>query len=705
MDLFIQHDLQFEKMAAEVDLPDDPNSWPKEVLDELFKQVPYIADFRPHVVMQRVDGEKGYGFGHVEISNQSEAQMGTNQTMLQAAGIRSVRVPVVIKDGKLSPFDLLVNDRSKVVPLTEPRLRQAIFRPQAFDVTSQTPGDQSLIGQLYPPYRQNYGFAGGGVVLPADGTGKTASAFEEMLISDLEKRDAGFRHPKTKTASRQTLKLSKTGSVLQAILPTIGAESIKSFWGSFEKDAGLRIAYSKNKQAAAPLKLLADHAPMPIDKIASAIPAYVHPTVVQVTHLDTGYMVKAANHDFWHPTEEVIDRGEVVKRFGEKVAFAVDTSGSVTLADNAKAKAIEKRAEYSPVSQPGVYKVRDSEGKELVGYVIPSLLDTDAEPLPLAMFTNGSQATIQAEIVGEPISTGVNLPEGPIGGMGFFFAIDRDGQIQATIPMNLEGSHTMEGEPATFSGETYDGRPVEVSVQPNIQEPVPMEEGKLLLPDHWRWCSMAQAQPVALLGGETEEATEPPMDAGGSDKESSAHVVVRASNDSFSLSGPGVSKLASIEKDFVDFDQALFILSGLGADMGYCATKLAHAMTGREPEVIRISRSITPAEEQVKLAHDRAAIKLASFPNLKKELVKEAALIPDPTAVDTALSLGFINPENLMTFISYLPAIDDAQMKMCELLLASRLGLQDIPTTALERAVRSTEEAIEGLKIIAFQMQ
>ena len=77
--------------------------------------------------------------------------------------------------------------------------------------------------------------------------------------------------------------------------------------------------------------------------------------------------------------------------------------------------------------------------------------------------------------------------------------------------------------------------------------------------------------------------------------------------------------------------------------------------------------------------------------------------IVDPTAVDTVLSLGFVNPENIMSFVSYLPTIDDAQTKMCELLLAARLGLQDVPTTALERAVRSTEEAIEGLKIIAFQ--
>lgn len=708
MELFIQPVVQLEKVAAEVDLPEDPNAWPKEVLDELFKQVPYIADFRPHVVMTRVDGERGYGFGHVEISNQSEAQMGTDEAALAAAGVRTVRLPVVIKNGKLSPFDLLVNDKSKVVPLTEPRLRQAIFRPQAFDVTSQTPGDQSMIGQLYPPYRQNMGFAGGGVVMPAGGMGKNSSAFEEFLIDGLEKKDAGFRRPMAKTAG---LKVKK-GSVLQAILPTIGPVALSQFWGELEKDAGLRAAFSKNKHAAASIfQLLATHEPLSTEKVASAIPSFIHPTVVQVVRLDDSYMVKSASHHFWRPGKEIIGRGELVQRFGEKVAFAVDTSGCVTMADHAKTVDIEKHAEYEAVSQPGVYKVTDSEGKELVGYVIPNLLDTDGESLPLAMFTNGSQSTIQDEILGEGVSAGVNLPEGPIGGPGFFYTIDQDGQIQATIPFALEGSHQMEGEPATFAGETYDGRPVEVSVQPNIQELTPMEEGKLLVPEHWRWCSMANSQSVALAGGEEEaniggEAEEAPPEPNEEEvKESSAYVLVRASGDAFSLSGPGVAKLASAERDFVDFDQAMFVLAGLGVDMGHGATKLAHAMTGARPERIRIGRFITLAGEKEKAAHDRAVTKLASAPVLRRNLIKEASMIPDPTAVDTVLSLGFINPENVMTFVSYLPAIDDAQMKMCELLLSARLGLQDVSSTALERAVRSTEEVIESLKVIAFQSQ
>jgi len=178
--LFFEPELEFEKVSSEAELPEDPNSWPQEILQELYKQVPYISDFQPHVQMERVDAERGYGFGHVEVMNQTEMQQGTDPAQAQAAGIRAVRIPIIIREGKLQPFDVLVTDSSGVRPLTEARLRQAIFRPQAFDVTARTPGDQSMIGQLYPPYRQNYGFGGGGVGMNM-GMGKEGSALEEYL--------------------------------------------------------------------------------------------------------------------------------------------------------------------------------------------------------------------------------------------------------------------------------------------------------------------------------------------------------------------------------------------------------------------------------------------------------------------------------------------------------------------------------------------
>lgn len=707
--LFIEPEKYIEKTAGEVDLPEDPNVWPKEILDELYKQVPYIADFQPHVVMSKVDGERGYGMGHVEIANQSEAQAGTDPQQMQAAGIRSVRIPVVVKDGKLSPFDLIVNDASKCVPLTESRLRQSLFRPQAFDITSKTPGDHSLIGALYPPYRQNHGGGlGGGVIVPGDAMGKMSSAFEEYLIKELEKTDAGFRKPKEKTASAPPNVEWKTGSVLGAVAGSIGETDLDQFWTKLAASKGLQAAFRQNGEAAAPsLEVLSKAEPVGAEKLASLLPQMIRPDVVQLSKVGGGYRIKTANAACWLPMSGDIDRRGVVQRFGEKIALDLDVAGAVTVADGCDAYEEQvKTAEYMPISEAGFYKVHDEAGKEIVGFVIPNLIDSDGESVPLSLFTNGSQATVQAEIFGEPAGDGANLPTSTPGGYGAFFEVTNEGEIRATIPMTLQGSYAGEDGISTISGETYDGRPVEVSIQPTIQEPMGTPEGKLLLPQSWQWMPLGEAEQVALAGGDGDGQGngqgEPEMSEE-EVKESEAYVTVRSGGGSFSFYGPAVEKLAAADRNFLDIDDAMFLLAGLGVHQGYGASKLAHALTGDRPERIKVGRWIRPAAEARAESLERAKEAMTQMPDLKRDLVKEAAFIPDPTAVDTVLSVGFINPENLMTFVSYLPQIDDSQAKLCELLLASRLGIKDISASALERAVRSVEEVIEGLKVIAFQ--
>lgn len=735
MDLFINTNeyafLGIDKTAGEVELPEDPNNWPQEILDELYKQVPFVADFSPHVVMDKVDAERAFGFGYVEVSNKSEAQMGTDPAMMSAAGIRTVRIPIVIKEGKLATFDLLINDAAKAFPLTESRLRQAIFRPQAFDVTSQTPGDISMIGQLYPPYRQNYGFGGGGMSVPADGMGKQGSAHEEELFRVLESTDGGFRGVKEagkvdtsldwalgdKPATAKQLKewgatstrgkdgseritchgsKEKKASILEAIAPTINASDHAAFWQQLNDDRGLQAAYEKNACSHAALMCLSVP---PITKTASAR-NYVKPTVTQVISDDDGYVVKSASHLYWDINVEKLGRAEVISRYGEKVALAADVNGAATLAEGAEAMPVPEAAAPESVVHAGVYKVKDEHGIDLVGYVIPNLLDTNGMPLPLALFTNGKQTTVQADILGEPVTDVVKLPTAAPTGTGSFFEETPEG-TRATIPMTLKGSYAGEGGD-TFAGETYDGRPIEVSIQPNLASPTGMEEGKLLLPLHWKWTPL-DAEQVALMGGEKEDELSETTEGGaGPGKLASAFVTIRSDGSTFSISGPVLEKMASEDRSYLNVDEAMFLLCGLGVEPAYGVTKLAHAMNGNN-ERVHIGRAIILAAEQLKLAHDNAAAFLRNVPNMRVNLVKEAALLPDPSAVDSVLSLNFINPENLLTFVGYLPNIDAAQSKMCELLLAARLGVRELPTSALERAVRSTEEVIEGLKCLAFQ--
>lgn len=725
--LFIEPEQFVEKLAVEMRLPEDPNRWPMEILQELFKQVPYIADFEPHVEMDRADGEKGYGFGHIEISNQTEAPAGSSPDQLQAAGIRGVRVPVVIREGMLQPLDLIVTSESKVLPLTEPRLRQAIFRPQAFDVTARTPGDQSMIGQLYPPYRQNYGMGGGGIAM-STGIGKQSSAksqLEQYLerehlneknaaaiddyfsghnirhgrlgkqattyeLGDGEGRSAAFL---SKTSSA----LKKTASLLSAILPTINVSDYETFIDTIAKP-GIQAAFTKNAAATMPaMKALLEYditANAP-SKVASAFDSLIAPSVVQISrNPGVGYTVKAASHLYWDPVVQDISPREAIQRFGSKVVLAADLNGAVTIGQGADTKTEEPApSKAGPVTKYGLYKVYDDQGNEHIGAVIPNLIDIDGVALPLALFTNGTVATVQTDICGECAGDAHDLPSSlQMGGRGFFFKHDGD-KMLATIPLTCQSSTSMPGEPMDCQCETFDGRPIVVSQQPNIQTLMPID-GKLLVPMDWKWSSLDKTQAVDLAGGEDDIGKEAAV------REYLGSVTIRSGGTTFDLDGPAISKLAEQDRRALDVNATLFTLVGLGVHPDHAIAKMGSALTGKASVLVKVGRILTPASAARAEAVEKAAS--AVIPNLRRNLVKEAAFMPDPTAVDTVLSLGFVNPENLSTFVAYLPEIDEAQQHLCEILLAARLGMNEVPVGALEKAIKSTEEVIEGLKVLAF---
>lgn len=222
----------------------------------------------------------------------------------------------------------------------------------------------------------------------------------------------------------------------------------------------------------------------------------------------------------------------------------------------------------------------------------------------------------------------------------------------------------------------------------------------MMVPESMCWLSLDSAEDVSLVGdadaaNAMAKSASAPLDR---------TVLIRCGGaDSYSLSGLPIEKIASSDRSFLSFDDALFYLVGMGAHPVHATEKLSHARFASMPVAVHTGREITLMSEAIEEAQKVAAAKISKLPNLRKDLVKEAAVIPDPVAVDTVLSLGFLNPENMHHFVSYLPTIDESQKHLCELLVASRLGLRDIPAPALERAIRSTEEVLEGLKVLALQ--
>jgi hypothetical protein len=720
MPLFHEPKTVFTKLAAETTLPEDPNMWQDEVLQEVYKQVPYLADFNLEVVMETVDGERGYGLGHVEVMSKSEAPMTSPEDQQQAAGIRKARIPVIIKDGKLAPFDVVITDDAKAMPLTESRMRQAMFRPHAFDVTSKTPGDQSMIGQLYPPYRQNYGFGGGGVAMSAGMGGKTASkkiaSLEGYLALLQEEHLAktasapakdvkGTKVPKFEEAAAKDEKDScgyKMGSILEAVLPTANISDVASFKESM-LEYGVKEAYLLNAATYDAVELISKADPPTLEKRAAAIMSRIKPSVVQVVKLASGgYTMKTASHHTWAPVVEHMDRGELVRRVGVKIALATDTAGAVTVGgeDGVSEETNEAAPAAGPISSAGMYSVKTVDGADLTGVVIPNLVDIDGKALPISLFTDGKSAAVQSDMVGVPVgeySPPPTVPAEQAQGHGCFY-MEYGGIPCATLPLTLGAVLAGNGvdDMPKFDAETFDGRPVQVSVQPYAQQILNVE-GLMIIPQGWTWLPLDQAAEVELAENGADIGKTASLQA------KLASVEVSAGGpDSFSVRGFAVEKLALDERQFLNQDDCLFLLTGLGTDPGYALKKMAQAY-GKGPQQVRIGHTLKLAHEVQGQSYVNAAQFLESVPVYRHRMWKEAAALPDPIAVDSVLSLGFINPENLATYIGYLPTLDEAQRRLCELLIGARLGMRELSEGAIERAIRALEDVIEGLKVIAFQ--
>jgi hypothetical protein len=663
---------RFQKVAAEVALPEDPNAWPMELLQELYKQAPYISDFSPEVVMDKVHAEQGYGLGHIVLSNKTEMPAGgATQDARQATGIKQVRIPAIVKDGNLQPFDLLLTQDGKIFPLTESRLQQAMFRPQPFDVAGTGPGGSSMVDSLYPPQRSTHGTMGG------FGFSKQGSDVPMQLQQVL-----GLSDEEVAQLRAKALPAPAPGvTALQEALPTVPPERFGKIASAFDAPA-VRSAYASRHAITSPAlsTLLAyEH------KEASA---EFNPSVAQVRKEGRSYVLKTASHEAWSPVEERLDRGEVVRRFGAKFAFDVDTAGAVTMVDDESAP--ERQDEGPEASRPkvvdsfGFYRVRDTAGRELVGYVLANPYSLSGLPLPVYVFSNGSETALQASIAGVSAGHGAELPSAEPAGHGLFYRVLSNGSVEGTVPLDILGSHRAgAGAPVEFQVTSYDGQSGMVALQPDLRAPVAVD-GTLALPNDMKWLPLGEAKAVALASTPEE------FDGQKTAALRRVGVLVRTFGpDAYGVSGYPIAKVAS--ETILGLNETLFLLGGLGVNLDTAAQKLAEAhLTGGHCPLI-VNRFLSPP-----LAKTAAA---AAPPF---DLVKEAAYMPDPMSVDTVLSLGFLTPDNIKTFLRHLPQFEKTQTKLCETLLGCRLGLPSVPEEAISRCVQTLESVIAGLKTLAF---
>jgi hypothetical protein len=665
MDLFLDKKLTFEKLGMEYRLSEDPNDWPQQILDQLYRQAPYSSDYTPKVVLDQVDNDRKYALGKVELLNKLAINPRDDDTPEGMRGNSKVLVPVVIQDGKLQPMDLLMHS-GEVEPLTEDRLRKALFRPTMFEAIKKRPGDISMVEQLYPPQRT--GSRGGGIVTESGDMSRTASAHPEFLMD--------------------------------AILPTIKKAHVAEITESLNSDHSMRSALFSNVATLPFIAKLAEveaakkNPKIYLEKVAHSI----EPTVIQIQKIAGGFRIKTANPDALIPTADDVPRPAAVGTLGGDLVSKVESDGTTTITTQPAIKETLEDLNIKVIDEFGIYKVKtQDENKEMIGWVFPKVMDFTGEVLPMAVFSNGSESGMQENIAGVPVARQTDVLDSEPDGEGCFYYATPSG-AQALVPVDIIGEQeTPEG--TGYMAETALGEECVIIKMPGLKEVSVIGDGRYGIPED---CGFMPLENITDLASSPDEFT----------KSAEAMAIstnaVRVITDGsfYTFQGKEIDKLAGVmETEGINKDDAVF----LGAVLGQEPVKFAHDLSSLrnkgQYEMWFGGRSVTTFKDKYAAAKKSAAARLNKFPDLRVNLFKEAAPINDPTAVDKILSLNFLNAENISIFASYVPEFELAIRKLSELLLAARMGLDAVEQGAVQKAIVHLDKVVDGLKSLASMPQ
>lgn len=671
--------------GAETKLGPDANLWPQQILQAAFKSVPSIQNFNPDVTMQQTDPDQGAAYGALVLRTQiaptapNAATPGVSQDSAPPPQgfTKTVNIPVLIREGKLLPLDLIVvpgenGEQAKTIPLTERRLHQALFRPDIYDVVGAPPADTSITNQLFPPGRDGYNGVGSLM-----GMGKQAASLLENALAFA---------PAEKVASL-------THEILQH-----------------------KVAFHLNNACTEPLNKVATRNARGgvsrqdiLKTAAQRLPA----TVYQITDMKDGtYQVKSASPVAWAPQVMTLSRGELYKLASDETIKEVDEEGESTVGATPSkeeaagmAQAMAPAPQYKLITKPGIYRVKahkdEGEEVELVGLVLPNLIDLEGEAQPNTLFANGSHSAYQVSMGGVLVASApASTPEAEPQGYGCWVGRNAEGEMVGTIPMEIQGGFASERSDG-FLVQGVDGVETMVKVQPNLRMPM-ASGGSLLLPESFRWMPLAKSDAVAV-----DEPPPPPVNSTPDQVQKTAsadRVFLSCQGSSFSVEGVAVEKLAREDRSFLDASQTVFLLTGLGAPPEEILAKMAQSFDHGKMTELPVRYLASPLDQSVKVASQEIESILGQFRKVAgASLVKEAAYLPDAASIDTLLALGLLTPDTVMTFVQKLPQLEETQRGLCELLLASRLGLQEVPSAALEKAIKGLEGVIEGLQVLQFQ--
>jgi len=669
-------------------LPEDPQKWAESVTTRLREQFPDVATLPLTVEFRKRDEQTGTAIGAIHV-----VSMDANKTIF---------VPFIIKDSSLCPLDIWMESKTQAVhPLHKDTFREEFFSRNMDDGVDARPtdtagqyfNDPSMWTTTYPPLQGRYSYASAGYPL------------------------------------------------LDNLSDTFRSEEAADFKKTFIDQPALLLSFEKRGQKEIIQKLAKKTYPNGQDFVASAESLIPRSLASLKKEGPDKYSILSMADGLWDTSDVIKCNREDCLKFlsgispkpqdvlhdvdmqGEKIIVIKKPSDrGVWLYDDMQEKPVE-------ASKFGQYIVKGRGNLMIEGAVIPNVVTFDGKKTGLKIFRGMNHSSCQKSIAGMLVENGGKLKQllKPsdirVGQTGTFVFAD-SGNVVATVPVTIlmnvkHGSYDNGGRELVVK-ELLSGRKIRIHRQygdlikkepkPTLGQgaltPTQKQEGySIKLDVH----AFVETQPdvyiipdkmIWLPLEDFSEVTETPKEW--LNKEASHHmdndpVSLLWSGMAFELGGNGLEKKSYDERT----------LNAVMANLGVPVEKIASIKEeAKKKGRVKIHGTATLI---AKIAHQEVIGSDPRFGKLKKlaamvrkNLIKEAAELGGPdkvqgATVDALLALNFLNPENIAKFVAFQPVFERVADYLAELVLASRLGLKEVPESAAVSAMGKLTEVAEAL--------
>ena len=641
--LFLASPPKFEKLALQYTLSQSPDMWADELLSALLDEFPFLGNYVIDVSMLGQDEKSGYAYGYFTASpNKPEpSQVGSSRIVPHAGG-PTVRIPFVVSRRKLRQLAVFLDPRDgKAYPLSQRRVDAALQSGEAGRVNQGTNyyANEGVTSQTVPPEEMSK-------------TGSLCRAVGSVMN----------RVTKTKFAHLMTVDpevlygLESNDAFLECVSDMMSAET--------KTASQVRAAVLKN---------------LPVD-------------AVLIEKSADGYrMTSDCSKAYLDGSTEIV--GDLPKGTPKSLIDEVEKVGYAVRARAAVPAVLP--TEVVKVATSGAYEVQTGSGKK-PAYIFDKVTDLYGTPQESMLVKTGAAYSYEhGDVIGVPLSdiphevnflgrTWEDLPRGK----GFF--ITKEGA--ATTPINIDFYET--GADVVANCSTPAGK-VKLAVKVGTEE----DSGILKISAGYGIIHPKTLARFVPIGDHTQVISEKETvtklaNLGNLGKE----VKITYSSGEYSLVGEPLQKVGSITRE-LNAPRAMYFLSLAGVPPTVGKAKMAEAKV-LGTSTLYATRPIIPYHEIVKEAKAAVLPLIEMTPRDDYTFVKCAAVFRDKKTVDTVLGLNFITPDTLSVFISYLPEISETLHKLCELLVAVQLGVQDIPESAVYRAIRTLDTVTAGLELL-----